>query len=81
MLGLLDRLPRQQLGDDEVEKAEGTLIEHYLAVLIHDLSFKNDLNGSRNISLAITKLEEALHWQRARQIDRVKREVVGTYKK
>lgn len=69
-----------KLADEDVEKRIGTLHEHLLAMMIHDLKFKNSLVPSREGALVITKLEEALHWLRARQIDRVKREVVGTYK-
>lgn len=66
--------------DDEVPAREGTLHEHLLAVMIHDLKLKNQLVPSRESSLAITKLEEALHWMRARTIDRAQRQVQGTYK-
>lgn len=67
--------------DEDVEKREGTLHEHLLSVMIHDLKFKNNLVPSREGSLVITKLEEALGWLRARQIDRLKRNVEGTYSK
>jgi hypothetical protein len=69
-----------KLADEEVERRRGTLHEHLLAMMIHDLRYKSKLVPSRESSIVITKLEEALHWLRARQIDRVKREVVGTYK-
>jgi hypothetical protein len=70
-----------KLGDEDVEKRNGTLHEHLLAMMIHDLKFKSKLVPSRETSLAITKLEEGLMWLRQRQIDRLKREVEGTYKK
>lgn len=70
-----------KLGNEDVEKRSGTLHEHLLSVMIHDLKFKNGLVPSRETSAIITKLEEAMHWLRARQIDRAKREVVGTYQK
>lgn len=70
-----------KLADEEVEKQAGTLHEHLLSVMIHDLKFKNGLVPSREGGLIITKLEEALHWIRQRQIDRQKRNVVGTYQK
>lgn len=66
---------------DEVEPKQGTLHEHLLSVMIHDLKFKNSLVPSREGSLAITKLEEAYLWMVQRQVDRKKREVDGTYKK
>lgn len=70
-----------KLKDEEVEKREGTLHEHLLSMMIHDLKFKNSLVPSREGSLVITKLQEALGWLRQRQVDRTSREVVGTYKK
>lgn len=78
---LINFVRGSKLGEDGVEKRKGTLHEHLLAVMIHDLKFKNSLVPSRESSLAITKLEEALMWLRQRQIDRLKREVEGTYKK
>lgn len=70
-----------KLGDENVEKRNGTLHDHLLSVIIHDLKFKSKLVPSRETGLVITKLEEALMWLRQRQIDRVKRSVEGTYKK
>jgi hypothetical protein len=48
---------------------------------IHDLKFKNNLVASQETVKVIEKLTEALGWLGRRQIDRAKREVVGTYKK
>ena len=70
-----------KLAGEDVERRRGTLHEHLLAVMIHDLKYKNSLVPSRESSIVITKLEEALQWLRARQIDRAKRQVIGTYKK
>jgi len=70
-----------RIATEEVEKREGTLHEHLLAMMIHDLKYKSGLVPSRESSLVITKLEEALGWLRQRQIDRAKRDVLGTYKK
>lgn len=67
--------------DEDVEKREGTLHEHLLAMMIHDLQYKNSLVPSREGSLVITKLQEAYLWLVQRQIDRTKRNVVGTYQK
>lgn len=69
-----------KLGNEKVEKRTGILHEHLLAVMIADLQLKNKLVPSREGSLTITALQDALHWQRERQIDRTKRNVVGTYK-
>jgi hypothetical protein len=68
-------------GEDEVKPLEGTLHEHLLAVMIHDLTLKNDLVRSKETSMVITKLEEALMWQQKRSIDRKRREVQETYNK
>lgn len=70
-----------KLKDEEVEKREGTLHDNLIAVLIYDLQFKNNLVPSRETGLVITKLQEALGWIRQRQVDRISREVVGTYQK
>lgn len=70
-----------KVGAENVEKRIGTLHEHLLAMMIHDLEYKNKLVPSREAALTITRLQEALHWQRQRQIDRTARNVVGTYQK
>lgn len=70
-----------KLGSENVEKRIGTLHEHLLACMIHDLEFKNKLVPSREGELVITKLQEALGWLRQRQIERTTRGVVGTYQK
>ena len=70
-----------KLADEEVEKKEGTLHEHLLAMMIHDLEFKNGLVSSNEGEQVIIKLKEALGWLRQRQIDRNKRNVQGTYQK
>lgn len=67
--------------DEGIVNRKGTLHEHLLSMMIHDLKYKNSLVPSRESSLVITKLQEALHWMEERQRDRVSREVVGTYKK
>jgi hypothetical protein len=70
-----------KINDVDVEKRVGTLHEHLMSVMIYDLKLKNKLVPSRETAIVITKLEEALHWLRHRQIDRLKREVEGTYNK
>lgn len=70
-----------KLADEEVERREGTLHEHLLACMIHDLKYKNMLVPSREGSLVITKLEEALLWLTERQIQRKLAGVDGTYQK
>lgn len=66
---------------DNVPKKRGTRHEHLLEMMIHDLKYKNSLVPSRESSLAITKLEEALHWLERRKQDREDRNVLSTYKK
>jgi len=68
-----------KLKDEDVEKKVGTLHEHLLAMMIHDLKYKNELVPSKEGELIIEKLQEALGWLRQRQVDRTKRKVVGTY--
>lgn len=70
-----------KLNDEQVERVRGTLHEHLLSMMIHDLRFKNNLVPSRETSIVITKLQEAQQWLLQRQIDRKSREVEGTYKK
>lgn len=70
-----------KLGSDNVEPKEGTLHEHLLSVMIHDLKFKNKLVPSRETSLAITDLESAYNRLLQRQISRVKEGILNTYKK
>lgn len=70
-----------KLLDEDVERREGTLHEHLLAAMISDLKYKNNLVPSGETSIGITKLQECLHWFRERQINRLKNNVQGTYKK
>jgi hypothetical protein len=70
-----------KLLEEEVEKREGTLHEHLLATMIHDLSYKQSLVPSDESAQAIIKLKEALGWLRERQINRTKQGTLGTYKK
>jgi len=78
---LLEFVRGSKLKGEDVPMRIGTLHEHLLAAMIHDLKYKNGLVPSREGSLVITKLEEAMGWLRQRQVDRTKREVSGTYQK
>lgn len=52
--------------------------EALLAILIHRArGFSNGAFPSREGSLALTKMEEAMHWLEARTRDRVSRDVEG----
>ena len=66
--------------DGTLVPEEGILSEHLISVLIHDLKHKNTVVPSRETSVAITKLQEALFWLEERQRSRTERGVVGTYK-
>lgn len=67
--------------DDNDSKKVGTLHEHLLSMMIHDLKYKQNEVPSRETALTITSLQQAYHWLLQRQIDRVNRNVEGTYKK
>ena len=69
-----------KLKDELVEKREGTLHEHLISVMIHDLKYKLKLVPSRETALVITHLEEARHWLEERQAAREAEGVSGTYK-
>lgn len=58
---------------------EGTTLEEMLRVSIERLALLNGKFPCRENSLAITKMEEALHWLNHRTADRVKRGVEGTH--
>jgi hypothetical protein len=68
-----------KLGSENVEPKEGTLHEHLLSTMIHDLKYKGKLLPSRETSTAITKLEEALFWLEERSRAREIAGVLGTY--
>jgi len=57
---------------------DGTTVEDLIAVAIGKLSMYNKEVSSRETSLAITKLEEALLWLHYRTVDRTQRHVEGT---
>lgn len=63
-------------------KQDGIITENLLTILIEHLGSLNvgDLRN-RHTSIAITKLEESLFWIEERKRDRIKRDVLGTYKK
>lgn len=57
---------------------DGTTVDDLIAIAIGRLSMENKENPSREVSLAITKLEEALLWLHYRTVDRTQRNVEGT---
>lgn len=60
--------------------SEGTTLEEMIRVSIERLMYLNGKFPCRENSLAITKLEEALHWLNHRTADRVNRGVEGQHK-
>lgn len=61
----------------------GTTNEEIIQLLIERIKSLNEMQGGkfacRENALAITKLEEALHWLHHRSADRRRRGVEGTY--
>ena len=57
---------------------DGTTVDDLIAVAIGKLNMYNKEVPSRETSLAITKLEEALLWLHYRTVDRTRRNVEGT---
>ncbi len=64
-----------------IPRVDGITHEQLLGMMIADLQFKNNLIPSRETSIAITKLQEALMWIEERQRDRESRNVIDTYQK
>jgi len=60
--------------------SNGTSNEEVLKVLIDRMQYLNSKLASRENSLVITKLEEALLWLQKRTNDRLERGVEGTHK-
>jgi len=68
--------------DASAFRQEGVFVESLLEVCLTHLQTVNVGNlASRETSLAITKIEEALFWQGKRAADRKRRGVQGTYQK
>lgn len=66
-------------GDDRKEP-NGAFVEDVIVAAIQRIQFYNDGKyRCRENSLAITHLEEAVHWLEARTRDREKRQVEGTH--
>ena len=67
-----------QLGPVKEAGVNGVTNEALLAIVIHRTKYLNTKFPCRENSLAITKIEEALHWLEARTKDRLSRDVEGT---
>lgn len=64
----------------EKSSKNGTTNEELIAVLLDRLQHQNKECRSRETSLAITKIEEALMWLNKRTEDRISRGVLGSKK-
>ncbi len=67
--------------NEAVDRQEGILHETLLAMILADLEYKNKLVPSREGSLAITNVEQALLWLQRRQQKREQAGTQGTYQK
>jgi len=78
----IEKIPYETDGVTKLVTAnDGTTNEEVLEVLINRLQVLIAKLPSRETSIAITKLEEALMWLNKRTADRVKRNVEGTHQK
>lgn len=66
-----------ELAEDGVSYINGTTVEEMLKISLLRLKDLNSRFPSRENSLAVTKIEEALHWLNARTQDRIERGVEG----
>jgi len=70
--------------DGSRKEPEGAFVETLIAIVIDRLKYYQDVNNKRfrcrENSLAITHLQDALHWLNHRTKDREDRDVEGTYK-
>lgn len=65
---------------ERIQQTEGVTHESLLEMQIADLQHKSKLLPSRETSIAITKLQEALMWLRERSRRRQREGTLGTYK-
>jgi hypothetical protein len=72
--------PLREQGTDEPATANGAFVETVIASAIQRIEHYNETQfRCRENSLAITKLEEALHWLNARTSRRTSQGVEGTH--
>ena len=72
--------PRRE--GDTWNPANGAFVEGVIAAALQRLEFfQKSKFGCRENALAVTKLQEALHWLNARTTDREKHGVEGTHQK
>ena len=66
--------------DAERQEPNGAFVETVLAAALQRIQFYNDTQfRCRENSLAITHIEEAMHWLQARTAERERRAVEGTH--
>jgi len=70
-----------QTGGTATTERNGVFIEDLLIVAHAKLAYYNRQLPSRENSLALTKIEEALQWLNARKVERTVRNVYGTESK
>lgn len=69
------------LKDGERKEPNGAFVEEVIQIAIDRINFYNDSKfRCRENSLAVTKLEEALHWLNARTSRRIESGIEGTHK-
>jgi hypothetical protein len=72
--------PLGRVGTDERVEPNGAFVETVIAIAADRIRYYNENGfGCRENSLAITKLEEAIHWLNARTQRRVEQRVEGTH--
>lgn len=73
--------PLREQGSDEPAEPNGAFVETVIRAAKQRIEHYNDTQfRCRENSLAITKLDEALHWLNHRTADRESRGVEGTHK-
>lgn len=70
-----------KLGSDNIQPRTGTLHEHLLSMMIHDLEYKYNLVPSPETEEALRHLKSASNWLLQRQIKRTLEGKLSTYKK
>lgn len=72
--------PLGRAGTDERIEPNGAFVETLIAIAADRIRYYNENGfGCRENSLAITKLEEAIHWLNARTSRRTQQGVEGTH--
>lgn len=71
--------PLGRVGTDERIEPNGAFVETVLEAVKQRIEYYNTTFGCRENSLAITKIEEAIHWLNHRTNRRVAQNVEGTH--